>query len=102
MPKAWSKKDERQYEHIKESAEESGKSTKKAEEIAARTVNKKRAEEGRTKNQKNKSKNLQSEDSNKLDNLTKYELYKKASKLEISGRSKMKKDELIKAIKKSK
>jgi hypothetical protein len=49
MPKSWSKKDERQYEHIKESAKESGKSTKRAKEIAGATVNKQRKKEGRTK-----------------------------------------------------
>jgi hypothetical protein len=49
MPKSWSKKDERQYEHVKDSARDRGESTKRAKEIAARTVNKKRKEEGRTK-----------------------------------------------------
>jgi plasmid stabilization system protein ParE len=49
MPKSWSKKDERQYEHIKDSAKDRGESAKRAKEIAARTVNKKRKEEGRTK-----------------------------------------------------
>lgn len=47
MPqKAWSKKRERQYKHIKEGLIEQGRSTDKAEEIAARTVNKTRAQEG--------------------------------------------------------
>jgi hypothetical protein len=49
MPKAWSAKDERQYEHVKDSEKKSGKSTERAKEIAARTVNKHRKEEGRTK-----------------------------------------------------
>lgn len=52
MPKSWSDKDERQYEHVKESYEERGKDEETAEEIAARTVNKQRKEEGRTKKQK--------------------------------------------------
>ena len=53
MPqKAWTDKRERQYEHIKESYEERGKSEDKAEEIAARTVNKTRAEKGETKEDK--------------------------------------------------
>ena len=44
MPQqAWSAKRERQYEHIKDSEKESGRSTKRAKEIAARTVNKQRA-----------------------------------------------------------
>jgi hypothetical protein len=50
MPqKAWSKKRERQYEHIKDSEKEQGRSTKRAKEIAARTVNKERAASGETK-----------------------------------------------------
>ncbi len=49
MPPAWSKKRERQYEHIKESEKERGHSTKRAKEIAARTVNKVRARKGETK-----------------------------------------------------
>ena len=53
MPQnAWSDKRERQYEHIKESYEERGRSTDKAEEIAARTVNKERTEAGETKAQR--------------------------------------------------
>jgi hypothetical protein len=49
MPKAWSAKDERQYEHVKESEKKEGRSTGRAKEIAARTVNKERKKEGRTK-----------------------------------------------------
>ena len=49
MPKAWTKKDERQYEHIKESERERGRSSERSKEIAAATVNKRRAKEGRTK-----------------------------------------------------
>jgi hypothetical protein len=46
MPKAWSDKRERQYEHIKESEKKQGRSTKRAKEIAARTVNKQRTRTG--------------------------------------------------------
>jgi hypothetical protein len=49
MPKSWSAKDERQYEHIKKSAAMKGRSTRRAKEIAAATVNKQRRKEGRTK-----------------------------------------------------
>jgi hypothetical protein len=50
MPqKAWNKKRERQYEHIKESEREAGESEQTAERIAAATVNKTRAEKGETK-----------------------------------------------------
>ena len=47
-----SPKRKRQYEHIKESAEERGASTRRAKEIAARTVNKQRREAGQTKDTK--------------------------------------------------
>jgi hypothetical protein len=49
MPQAWSNKDERQYEHIKDSAAKKGRSAKRAKQIAAATVNKQRSSEGRTK-----------------------------------------------------
>ena len=50
-----SAKRKRQYEHIKESAQKRGRSTKRAKEIAARTVNKQRAQSGQTKSKKSKS-----------------------------------------------
>lgn len=56
MPRSWSKKDERKYEHVKDSYESRGKSEDTAEEIAARVVNKDRKEEGRTKEQKSQKK----------------------------------------------
>ena len=49
MPRGSSPKRERQYEHIKDSAEERGESTGRAKEIAARTVNKERARSGEAK-----------------------------------------------------
>ena len=50
MPqRGWTKKRERQYEHIKESYEDRGVSEDEAEERAARTVNKERAEHGETR-----------------------------------------------------
>ena len=52
MPQAWSAKDERQYEHIKQSEKKEGRSMKRAKEIAAATVNKRRSAEGRTKAQR--------------------------------------------------
>ncbi len=50
--KEWSPKRERQYEHVKESEEERGKSEKTSKRIAAATVNKTRREHGETKEQK--------------------------------------------------
>jgi len=56
MPqKSWSDKRERQYEHIKESEKQQGRSTERSKEIAARTVNKQRSQSGETKS-KSKSK----------------------------------------------
>ena len=49
MPQEWSDKRERQYEHVKESELEKGRSQDRAEEIAAATVNKTRAQKGETK-----------------------------------------------------
>ncbi len=50
MPQnTWSDKRERQYEHIKKSERDQGRSEDRAEEIAARTVNKQRAKAGETK-----------------------------------------------------
>ena len=49
VPESWSPKRERQYEHVKESEEQRGRSEKKAEQIAAATVNKTRKKKGETK-----------------------------------------------------
>jgi hypothetical protein len=46
-----SDKEQRQYEHIKESAQRSGKYGKRAKEVAARTVMKKHKSKGRKKGQ---------------------------------------------------
>jgi hypothetical protein len=94
MPQ-WIDKDERQYEHIKQSELERGRSEDKAEEIAARTVNKQRRKEGRTPSKRtqgtgNPKKSLEDRTVDELRNL--------ASELDLTGRSKMKKKELIKAI----
>ena len=95
MPSNWSNKDERKYEHIKDSAQERGASEDRAQEIAARTVNKGRREEGRTPNRTtqgtgNPNRSYEDRSVDELRNL--------ASDLEIRGRSKMNKSELIEAI----
>src|SRR5699024_7202946 len=46
MPEEWSRKRERQYQHIKDGQLDKGASEDEAEEIAARTVNKTRAQKG--------------------------------------------------------
>ena len=97
MPR-WSKKDERMYEHIKESSEERGVPEERAEEIAARTVNKKRRQEGRTPN---KTTQGTGNPNKSLDERTRAELYNRARELGIEGRSKMDKEELVKAVRKA-
>ena len=50
MPvKGATKKQNRQYQHIKESAKRKGRSTKRAKEIAARTVNKQKSKRRKSK-----------------------------------------------------
>lgn len=95
MPEKWTDKDERQYEHIKKSAKDRGKGTQRAKEIAARTVNKERRENGRTPNRKSQG---TGNPNNKLEARTVTELRNRASDLNIDGRSKMNKDDLVKAI----
>lgn len=97
MP-SWSKKDERQYEHIKESSQERGVSTGRAKEIAARTVNKQRRQEGRTPQKRTSG---TGNPSRRLEDRSKEELYNRARELDVAGRSKMSKDELVKAIRSS-
>jgi hypothetical protein len=97
VPDAWSRKDERKYEHIKESARERGKSTERAEEIAARTVNKDRREEGRTKSGRQSTTGT-GNPNRPLAERSKQELYNRAKQMDIEGRSKMSKQELVEAI----
>jgi hypothetical protein len=107
MPRQqWSSKRERQYEHIKQGAKKHGASTKRAKEIAARTVNKERARSGEAR---------QSSRTSRLDissgrrgglrsgsaaprGRTKEQLYNEAKRMNISGRSKMSKGQLQRAV----
>jgi plasmid stabilization system protein ParE len=95
MPDAWSNKDERKYEHIKDSSRERGMSEDRAQEIAARTVNKDRREEGRTPNQQTQG---TGNPQRGYEARTRDELYNLAKERNIEGRSKMSKDELIRAL----
>lgn len=98
MPKAWSDKDERQYEHIKKSQKKRGTKTKRAKEIAARTVNKQRRQEGRTPRSTTQG---TGNPTRGLEARNRDELYNQAKKLDIHGRSKMNKQQLVRAIRKA-
>ena len=107
MPqKAWSAKRERQYEHIKESELDQGASTKRAKEIAARTVNKERARSGEAKTSSRLSRaDLSSgrrgglrSGTRRGTGRTKEQLYNEAKRINISGRSKMSKAQLQRAV----
>lgn len=95
MPKAWSSKDEKMYDHVRESELDRGMDPARAEEIAARTVNKHRREEGRTRNQRTEG---TGNPTIGYEARTRDELYNIAKQKDIPGRSKMGKDELIRAI----
>ncbi|WP_280446387.1 plasmid stabilization protein [Nocardia brasiliensis] len=106
MPKQWSDKRERQYEHIKDSAEDRGASTKRAKEIAARTVNKNRAQSGESKTASRssiKDKSPQSRGGQRSGREgpkgpTRDQLYNEARQRNIEGRSKMNKSQLESAL----
>lgn len=102
----WSKKRERQYEHVKSSAKSRGASENRAEEIAARTVNKNRAQSGESKRASKTSIRDMSpqERGGKRSGRpgprgrTKDQLYAEAQRRNIKGRSQMTKKELEKAL----
>jgi hypothetical protein len=106
MPQgAWSKKRERQYEHIKEGLREEGRSEDLAEEIAARTVNKERARAGEAKTaSRSSTKDISSSRRGGLRShkgpggRTKEQLYNEAKERGIEGRSKMSKAQLERAV----
>jgi hypothetical protein len=107
MPQAWSDKRERQYQHIKEQAEERGTSPRRAKEIAARTVNKNRAQSGESTQASKASTDdmspqrrggLRSGNSSAPRGRTKAQLYQDARKAGIKGRSTMTKKQLLKAL----
>ena len=105
MPRAWSAKRERQYEHIKEGLLERGESEKKAEEIAARTVNKERARSGEARTaSRTSTKDISSGRRGGLRShrgpggRTKAQLYEEAKRQGVEGRSKMTKAQLERAV----
>ena len=106
MPQqAWSKKRERQYDHIKAGLKKRGESEDTAEEIAARTVNKERARAGESRTASRSS--LDDLSSGRRGGLrshhgpggrTKAQLYNEAKSKNVRGRSKMTKSELARAV----
>ncbi|MFG3521115.1 plasmid stabilization protein [Nocardia nova] len=105
MPKEWSAKEERQYEHVKSSARKRGASKDRAAEIGARTVNKNRAQAGKTRTASRSSTNDMSpqrrggQRSGKgSQGPTRDQLYNEARQRNIKGRSKMTKKQLASAL----
>jgi hypothetical protein len=106
MPQqVWSKKRERQYEHIKSGLKRRGDSEELAEEVAARTVNKARARAGEAKQPSKISTNDIS--SSRRGGLrshrgqggrTRDQLYEEARRKGVPGRSKMSKGQLERAV----
>ncbi|HSE70674.1 MAG TPA: plasmid stabilization protein [Nocardioidaceae bacterium] len=106
MPQqAWSKKRERQYEHIKEGLEDRGRDEDTAEEIAARTVNKERARAGeseqasRTSTEDVSAGHRGGKRSHRgAGGRTRDQLYEEARRKGVPGRSRMSKEQLAKAV----
>ncbi|MGH2978504.1 MAG: plasmid stabilization protein [Solirubrobacterales bacterium] len=96
----------RQYEHIKDSTEQRGASTDRAEEIAARTVNKERARSGESRTRSRTStrdissgrRGGQRSGTSGPKGRTRDQLYNEARNLGISGRSRMNKSQLQRAV----
>src|ERR687889_17552 len=106
MPqRAWNKKRERQYEHIKEGLEDRGRGEDEAEEIAARTVNKERARSGESEQRSRTSTDDMSpsrrgglRSHRGSGGRTKDQLYAEARDKNVKGRSRMTKAELERAV----
>jgi hypothetical protein len=96
----------RQYEHIKDSLREQGRSVDTAEEIAARTVNKERARAGESReSSRTSTRDISSGRRGGLRSGTRRpkgrtydQLYNEAKELGIEGRSKMNKASLQRAV----
>jgi len=96
----------RQYEHIKDSERQQGRSEARAEEIAARTVNKERARSGESRaRSRTSTADISSSRRGGLRSgterpkgRTRDQLYAEAQKLGVPGRSKMNKAQLQRAV----
>jgi len=105
MPRGWTQRRERQYEHIKDGLLQRGESEDQAEEIAARTVNKTRAQAGEARTSSPSSRRdispsrrggLRSHTG--PGGRTYRQLYDDAKRAHVEGRSKMTKAELERAL----
>jgi hypothetical protein len=96
----------RQYEHIKRSQQDQGRSEDRAEEIAARTVNKERARSGEsrsrsrtsTQDMSSRGRGGRRSGSGGPKGRTRDQLYNEARRLGIEGRSSMNKQQLQRAV----
>jgi len=104
-PRSWSDKRERQYEHIRDGLEDRGEREDVAEEIAARTVNKERARAGEA--QQASPASTDDISSSRRGGLRSHrgrggrtyrQLYEEAKHRKVTGRSKMNKQELERAL----
>jgi hypothetical protein len=95
----------RQYDHVKKSEREAGRSEDRAEEVAARAVNKEKARSGESKTSSRSSTRGRSASSrggkrsgNGPGGRTREQLFNDAKKLGVEGRSTMSKAELQRAV----
>jgi hypothetical protein len=108
VPRGSSPKRERQYEHIRESAQQRGESPERATQIAARTVNKERARSGESRvASKTSTRDISSGRRGGLRSHsgaagpTKEQLYAEARQRNVKGRSSMSKAQLERALDRS-
>jgi hypothetical protein len=96
----------RQYEHIKQSERDQGRSEKRAKEIAARTVQKERARSGESRERSRTSTRDMSSGrrgglrsgTSRAKGRTYDQLYNEAKKMNVPGRSSMSKAQLQRAV----
>jgi hypothetical protein len=95
----------RQYEHIKKSQKEQGRSEDRAEEIAARTVQKERARSESRQRSRTSTQDISSgrrggqrSGASGPKGRTRDQLYNEAKRLNIEGRSRMNKQQLLRAV----
>jgi hypothetical protein len=96
----------RQYEKVKKSVKQRGASTGRAKEVAARTVNKSRARSGESRTRSRSStRDISSgrrgglrSGTRRPRGRTREQLYNEAKRLNVSGRSRMNKQQLQRAV----